>query len=168
MQFIALLIVIFVFWKMYDWVTSQVSPVILGSAALVTGFWVVWKVLGAIFVAREPPAQTARPAAPVTGAFGGRFPPNVSLTYRDQDGAITDREVRVSHIKDGVALDEGGETDLLVGFCFLRREKRSFRADRILILADLETGEVIDEPAGILEWCGARRARQQEEWRRTV
>lgn len=49
----------------------------------------------------------------------------IRMIYIDEEGAISDRVVRVIRM----------ERESLLGYCSLRREIRSFRVDRILALS---------------------------------
>lgn len=57
------------------------------------------------------------------------------MKYKDATGAITERDT-------GPLVPEG--TGLLVAYCFLRGEKRTFRVSRIVQLRDLRVNMVVD------------------------
>lgn len=66
------------------------------------------------------------------------------LRYRDSRGRVTEREVKAAsvHLRDG--------RTYLYAFCHKRGAFRSFRADNILQLTDLVTGEIVSHPASYL------------------
>lgn len=63
------------------------------------------------------------------------------IRYRDADGSESERDIDV----EGAQKD--GRHTMFFAFCRLRNDHRSFRSDRILSCIDLDTGEVIDNPA---------------------
>jgi len=71
----------------------------------------------------------------------------LKLTYKDANGQVTEREVRV---RECDTLNPAG---YLTAHCLLRDEFRTFRMNRIERAIDMETGEVIEDlPA----WAMAR------------
>lgn len=67
---------------------------------------------------------------------------SLRLDYRDVAGNATERIVDVKEC------DTSNSCGYLIGFCQLRRSIRTFRIDRIIHAADMETGEIIiDVPA---------------------
>lgn len=69
--------------------------------------------------------------------FDGTATPQYAITYADEDGVITDREIYVDawRKRDGVIY--------YYCWCFLRDERRTFRSDRILETTNLRTGRRI-------------------------
>lgn len=66
------------------------------------------------------------------------------LTYCDVNGIESRRRIRVSHI------DYNGQNFYVGAYCFERKAYRLFRADRIIELVSLRTGEIHDSA---MNWC---------------
>lgn len=66
------------------------------------------------------------------------------IWYQDAGGAVTERSIAIR------ALELSGGLVYVHALCRLRREPRSFRADRILEMANAETGEIVDHPNATL------------------
>lgn len=64
----------------------------------------------------------------------------VGIAYKDERGSRSKRVIRVRR------LDAGEYASYLHAFCELRREERTFRLDRIDILYDPSTGEILGKP----------------------
>ena len=68
-----------------------------------------------------------------------RFSARLAITYRDSNGSVTERQVRVREFDNEVY---GG---MMIGHCSLRDATRTFRFDRVQTAIDAETGEVISD-----------------------
>jgi predicted DNA-binding transcriptional regulator YafY len=80
----------------------------------------------------------------------------VLLAYQDTRSQRTERAVLVRKLL-GVAGPEGFKPVLIVGFCSLRKRVRAFRLDRVIRIADPETGEVIEDVVAYLQRETLRR-----------
>ncbi|QYW01734.1 hypothetical protein CPT_Ptah_019 [Stenotrophomonas phage Ptah] len=63
-----------------------------------------------------------------------------AFKYSDRDGAVTERTVEVNRFS----------AEHIIGYCYLRRCRRTFRIDRIVNdeVIDTTTGEVINAATG--------------------
>lgn len=68
-----------------------------------------------------------------------RFSARLAITYRDANGSVTERQVRVREFDNEVY---GG---MMIGHCSLRDATRTFRFDRVQTAIDAETGAVISD-----------------------
>ncbi|EEL2518438.1 hypothetical protein G9I05_004381 [Salmonella enterica] len=59
----------------------------------------------------------------------------IHIRYKDFAGDKTDRDVLVTHYHP----DNG----YFMGFCYLRKERRTFKVERVIEAVDLDTGELI-------------------------
>ena len=84
---------------------------------------------------KPPVKQTRRPSP-------DSFPVQAVLcfTYKNDKGEDTERVVEVNHVKTS---NDGAR--LMVGFCRVRKDIRSFRLDRIVTCLDAETGDAIPD-----------------------
>lgn len=71
--------------------------------------------------------------------YDGLARPQYKITYADEDGVVTDREIYIHNFykRGGVAYFQC--------WCFLRDEKRTFRSDRILDTVNLSTNRRIKD-----------------------
>jgi hypothetical protein len=83
---------------------------------------------------RPAPAPLDPPVDPSAPAYS-----RIGIVYRDADGEASRRIVSVGEVQ----LDSQGRPAFIVGFCHLRHEVRTFRADRIESAFDPETGEFL-------------------------
>lgn len=78
---------------------------------------------------------------------------NLDIKYRDGAGSVTRRTIRL--MKYGPW--EGGA--MLWAYCDLRKANRTFRTDRIVECADVDTGEVV---GNLEEWLNAKYEQSPE------
>jgi hypothetical protein len=91
------------------------------------------------------PAEPALVAAParaerLSDVIGTTY----GLLYRDVSGTETRRRIKVSHI------DYNGDVFYIGAYCFERGAYRTFRADRMMELVNLRTGEIHERAP---DWC---------------
>lgn len=89
-----------------------------------------------------PPApvekRTRKPRAPASSDVPRVLPEGQYLmTYRDASGEISEREIRPKRV------ERRGDHLYLVSYCLKARAPRTFRVDRILLLIDSDTGEIL-------------------------
>lgn len=89
-----------------------------------------------------PPApvekRVRKPRAPASSDAPRVLPEGQYLmTYRDASGEISEREIRPKRV------ERRGEHLYLVSYCLKARAPRTFRVDRILLLIDSDTGEIL-------------------------
>ena len=110
-----------------------------------------------------PPAPNRSPAPPTpnellypgTEKFGNILSSRLRLTalmqHEDAQGAPSTRVITIIRIH-GLTSDQTGQDVLtcIPGWCHLRNEWRNFRLDRVVSLADPDTGEVFPSPAAWL------------------
>lgn len=105
----------------------------------------------------EPVNEVRSAAQPGGDAWEGSFydvmaqrsvKKSVSIKYRDGDGTVTERDVDIK------AFEPQGHECLVLGWCHLRKAKRTFRFDRMERVIDLGTGEVVPNLQALLnaEW----------------
>jgi hypothetical protein len=73
--------------------------------------------------------------------------PRFEISYCNRDGEVSRRTIRVHEIE---YVDEVRRCTYLSAFCDLRGDQLTFRADRILSMVDLQTGETVADPAAHL------------------
>lgn len=71
--------------------------------------------------------------------FDGLAFPQYKITYADDDGVITERDIYVDTWR------ESGAVIYYTCWCFLRDERRTFRSDRILKTVNAQTGRQIKD-----------------------
>jgi len=76
--------------------------------------------------------------------FDGLAFPQYKITYVDEDGVVTEREIYVDTWR------ERGSITYYTCWCFLRDERRTFRSDRILKTINVQTGRQIKDIASYL------------------
>lgn len=81
----------------------------------------------------QPRQASARTGHPLRGA-------KYLLLYADAFGEVTERQIRLERVT------EDNECVRLHAHCYLRRERREFRTDRIVRITDLATGKAIGMP----------------------
>lgn len=96
----------------------------------------------------KPSKQPAKPVAkskfsPVKVASKVSAGDCLDMTYEDAEGNLSQRRVDLKQITEN-----NGRT-YLVGWCHKVRAVRTFRCDRILMLVDTSTGEVIEHEYGL-------------------
>jgi hypothetical protein len=64
------------------------------------------------------------------------------IRYRSGNGHVSDRLITL-HAVDGEAVDGQFRARTLAGYCHTRKAPRTFRCDRIIHIADPDTGEII-------------------------
>jgi hypothetical protein len=112
----------------------------LREAALRTPF----RGSGAVLTKPKPPRAVLPRAPPRRSPVGRKF----LLEYSDEDGAITERTIRV------VAVRAWQNVVYVTADCSLRRAQRTFRPDRMLQLIDSRTREQIYDPERFFApWC---------------
>ncbi|WP_424138669.1 hypothetical protein [Roseomonas chloroacetimidivorans] len=102
--------------------------------------------------ARKPkprPSSAGAPASIVVDEETGNYilrgiETTVFLRYRDANGSETERNVTIKTAEFYMQNQEFGIVGFS-GFCHLRKRARSFRADRVIEIADHDTGEVWDD-----------------------
>lgn len=81
---------------------------------------------------------------------------DVLLKYQDAKGDVTDRHVTVRSVVISFA-DQVVTWRTLTGYCHLRKMARTFRADRIVDIADADTGEIWpDMLPTLMDRCGLK------------
>ena len=68
-----------------------------------------------------------------------RLSAHIEIDYKDGDGALTTRSVRVREF------DNQLYSGIIMGHCELRNATRTFRFDRIKKCVDIETGEIVTD-----------------------
>lgn len=84
-------------------------------------------------------SATLREIDPNAYRFDNTAFPQYRITYADEDGVVTDREIYVDNW-----YKRGGITYYKC-WCFLRDERRTFRSDRILDTINVQTGRRIKD-----------------------
>ncbi len=112
--------------------------------------WPAARMTGAADSPREADGRfRARGAAP-KGARKQR--PRFDVTYVNGRGEVSTRRLRVHEMQ---FIAETRRCTYLTAHCDLRGERLMFRADRILKMVDLQTGEVVaDPPAHLVTYAG--------------
>ena len=78
---------------------------------------------------------------PATGSEKASSRRHFRMTYLNEKGELSDREFDLLSIRTSA-----DNKLLLMTFCRLRRQLRTFRVDRIKYLIDLESGEIVPRP----------------------
>lgn len=84
---------------------------------------------------KRPRASRTSSAHPLRGT-------KYLLTYEDAFGGLSERKIRLERV-----FEDSGETRIMA-HCYLRKERREFRLDRIISIIDAETGAFIADPQG--------------------
>lgn len=71
--------------------------------------------------------------------------PRFRVKYRDFHGTLTERNIRF------IAVNKETGVLMIEAFCELKKEERTFRADRIQECVNLSTGEMIENPVEYFE-----------------
>lgn len=85
----------------------------------------------------DPADMTAGEPADTDFALAGM---RVGIAYKDERGLRSKRVIRLKR------LDAGEYASYLHAFCELRKDERTFRLDRIEVLYDPSTGEILGNP----------------------
>lgn len=89
----------------------------------------------------EIPEEDDPDSVEVSADRGGVSAPLVIIEYRDSQGNFSRRRITL------LAVEAGETADYVRAFCHEREQYRSFRLDRILAVADAETGEYLSNTA---------------------
>ncbi len=72
-------------------------------------------------------------------------PISLRIVYKDENGTTTRRDIRV------INYSESNSNGLIMAYCHLRNDIRTFREDRVAECFDLQTGEVISDLSNYLK-----------------
>lgn len=109
--------------------------------------------------ATKPPPRSKRKPSPI---FTGKGPylaqgvaVDVHIGYRDLGGEETERLITVQQLMGKLHRDKTLTLDMVLAYCHLRQDSRTFSFSGIRHAADPDTGEILgDFPAWIAARCG--------------
>lgn len=105
-----------------------------------------------IYIDENGEPRAAHSALNTTGIVNG----TLLMQYANRDGEFTERRITLRRTK------KFNDEDYIEGMCRLREDWRTFKVSRVIVVADLEADEMIDD-LGV--WLNEKMASQAEEKR---